>query len=216
MMEKDTILNIQDLSKSFGNESILEKISIECQTGKIYGIMGRNGSGKSVFFKCICGFLKPTSGKILLNGQEIESLKEWFPKRIGTLIESPEFLGNLNGYQNLKLLYTINNKVDKIYLHQILKKVGLPEKSRKPVAKYSMGMKQRLGIAQAIMEEQELLLLDEPFNGLDDEGVREIRELFLKMKTEKIILITSHNKEDLEILCDEIYRLEQGNFMKIK
>lgn len=208
------MIEVNHLWKSFRNTNALEDISLKCEKGKIYGIIGHNGSGKTVLLKCICGFLKYNRGEILINGQKLGKDIDML-HNAGIVIEEPGFLRQWSAYRNLEFLYTICNKKNKQHIYDILKIVGLNPESKKTVGKYSLGMKQRLAIAQAIMENPEILILDEPMNGLDQKGIAEMRELFIKMKEQgKLILLASHNKEDINILCDEIYRMENGNIMK--
>lgn len=215
-MEKEAMISIENLNKQFKNQLVLNNINVKFSNGHIYGIIGRNGSGKTVLLKCICGFLKPTTGVISVNhkivGKDID-----FPENLGFIIETPGFLLNYSGYKNLKYLASIRKKIDSNEIKESMSLVGLDSADKKHVGKYSMGMRQRLGIAQAIMENPDILVLDEPMNALDKNGVEEMRRLFLKMKSEgKLILLTSHNREDIEILCDEVYEMEEGILNKLK
>ena len=180
----------------------------------MYGIVGNNGSGKTVLMKCICGFLIPTTGLIQVFGSSIGQDVD-FPESLGVIIETPGFLTNLTGRKNLEILAGMRQKIGPAEVLQVLEKVGLDPALKKPVANYSLGMRQRLGIAQAIMEDPKLLILDEPFNGLDKHGVGEIRKLLLELKEEgKTILLASHNEEDIRILCDEVYEMDGGVLRK--
>lgn len=209
-----TKLTIQHLEKSFGQQMVLKDINLSMESGKIYGIEGHNGSGKSVLFKCICGLMIPDKGSVSLNGKEKKAGE--MLSDTGFIIEKPACLKQESGYKNLKLLYMINHKPDKEYLFDVLRKVGLEPESRKPVDKYSLGMKQRLGIAQAIMGNPSVLILDEPMNGLDKQGVRDMRNLFFEMKEQgKLILLASHNKYDMEMLCDDRFEIEKGELKRI-
>lgn len=215
-MEKEAMISIENLNKQFKNQLVLNNINVKFSNGHIYGIIGRNGSGKTVLLKCICGFLKPTTGVISVNhkivGKDID-----FPENLGFIIETPGFLLNYSGYKNLKYLASIRKKIDSNEIKDSMLLVGLDFADKKHVGKYSLGMRQRLGIAQAIMEKPDILVLDEPMNALDKNGVEEMRRLFLKMKSEgKLILLTSHNREDIEILCDEVYEMEEGILNKLK
>ena len=215
-MEKEAMISIENLNKQFKNQLVLNNINVKFSNGHIYGIIGRNGSGKTVLLKCICGFLKPTTGVISVNhkivGKDID-----FPENLGFIIETPGFLLNYSGYKNLKYLASIRKKIDSNEIKESMSLVGLDFADKKHVGKYSLGMRQRLGIAQAIMEKPDILVLDEPMNALDKNGVEEMRRLFLKMKSEgKLILLTSHNREDIEILCDEVYEMEEGILNKLK
>lgn len=198
----DMAVIVENVVKRFGNETVLDKVSLRVKKGTICGIIGRNGSGKTVLFKCICGLLQINEGSIVVD-----------KKQIGTIIEEPGFLKQYSGKRNLELLTSMSGRAHKD-IGEVLKLVGLDHAGRKKVGKYSMGMRQRLGIAQAIMENQSILILDEPMNGLDNRGVDEMRELFLDLKREgKTILLASHNREDIEILCDEVYEMDNGKII---
>lgn len=213
-MDRKDMIEVKNCSKCFGHQRVLCEVSLQLKRGGIYGIVGRNGSGKTVLFKCILGFLKPDSGTIIVFGKEIGKDQDLLTE-CGMVIEEPAFLRGKSGMKNLVYLYEINHKSNKEYLEQIMRKVGLEPTSRKHVGKYSMGMKQRLAIAQAIMENQELLILDEPMNGLDRQGVEDMRNLFMQLKAEgKTILMASHNKEDIDLLCDEVYIMDGGVLKK--
>ncbi len=211
-MEK--MIEISHVSKSFQTYRALDDVSLDIEKGKIYGIIGRNGSGKTVLFKCICGFLKTDSGEIKVDGKiigkEIEA-----PQNAGIIIENPGFLPAYSGYQNLKFLADINKRIGKQEIRNVLEKVGLDPTMKKPVGKYSLGMRQRLGIAQAIMENPSLLILDEPMNGLDYQGVKDVRKILLDLKAEgKTILLASHNREDIAFLCDETVHIDHGKLVE--
>lgn len=196
------------VNKSFGKEKVLRDVKLTIPSGKIYGVVGNNGSGKTVLMKCICGFMLPDSGKIYVGGQQVGRDCD-FPDSLGIIIETPGFLPYLTGYQNLKILASLKAKIGKKEIIDALEKVGLKPTLRKPVSKYSLGMRQRLGIAQAIMEDPSVLILDEPFNGLDKTGVEEIRKLLLSLKERgKTILLASHNAQDIEVLCDDVHDME--------
>lgn len=212
MENQEYVIRLDHVYKNFGSTEILKDISLTCKKGKIYGFVGYNGSGKTVMFKCICGFFKCTKGAIYIQGKQMGKDIDML-NQAGIIIEEPGFLRKWDGYHNLEFLYTIRNKKDKDHLYAILEKVGLDPKSKKKVEKYSLGMRQRLAIAQAIMEDPDILILDEPMNGLDKDGVAEMRSLFLEMKTAgKTILLASHNREDIEALCDEVYEMDGGRF----
>lgn len=208
MENQEYVIRLEHVYKNFGSTEILKDLSLRCEKGRIYGFIGYNGSGKTVLFKCICGFYKCTKGEIYINGRQMGKDMDMLDQA-GIIIEEPGFLRKWDGYHNLEFLYTIRNKKDKKYLYEVMEKVGLDPKSKKKVEKYSLGMRQRLAIAQAIMEDPDILILDEPMNGLDKEGVAEMRSLFLEMKAAgKTILLASHNREDIEALCDEVYDME--------
>lgn len=214
MENQEYVIRLDHVYKNFGSTEILKDISLTCEKGKIYGFVGYNGSGKTVMFKCICGFFKCTKGAIYIQGKQMGKDIDML-NQAGIIIEEPGFLRKWDGYHNLEFLYTIRNKKDKDHLYAILEKVGLDPKSKKKVEKYSLGMRQRLAIAQAIMEDPDILILDEPMNGLDKDGVAEMRSLFLEMKTAgKTILLASHNREDIEALCDEVYEMDGGTILR--
>lgn len=213
-IEEKHIVEVNHVSKCFGKAKVLDDISMKLEVGKIYGLVGRNGSGKTMLMKCICGFVPVSEGLISVHGKQIGKDIE-FAQDIGFIIESPGFLPQFSAYKNLAYLYSVNQKVDREKIESYIRLVGLDPKDGKKVGKYSMGMKQRLGIAQAIMESPSLVLVDEPFNGLDKKGVDEMRQLFLNMREEsKTILLVSHNREDIDILCDKVYELDQGRLLK--
>ncbi|MCI8379301.1 MAG: ATP-binding cassette domain-containing protein [Lachnospiraceae bacterium] len=204
------MVKLEGVTKTFKKAVVVQEVTAEFRQGEITGIVGRNGSGKTVLFKMICGLLQPTAGKITVNGKQIGKDVD-FPESIGVIIETPGFLPFQSGYRNLMEIAGINHKIRKEEVREAMRQVGLNPDSRKPVGKYSLGMRQRLGIAQAIMENPDVLVLDEPMNGLDETGVEEIRKLFLGLKESgRTLLIASHNKEDIEVLCDKVYRMDGG------
>lgn len=210
-----TIIEITNLCKSFKETKVLNDITIKIKKGNIIGIIGRNGSGKTVLFKCICGLVSPTKGTVKINNKILGKDMD-IPDNIGAIIETPGFLPNYNGFKNLKFLAMIKNQISNEHIKDTIKLVGLNPDSKKHVGKYSLGMRQRLGIAQAIMENPDILILDEPMNGLDNEGVKDMRKLFLSLKEQgKTILLASHNKEDIEVLCDEVYMMDKGILTQI-
>ena len=210
------MIEIEHVEKSFKDVKVLKDVSLKCEPGKIYGIVGRNGSGKTVLFKCICGFLKCDSGEIRVDGKIVGKDLDML-KNAGIIIEEPGFLRKMSGYRNLEYLYTIRNKKDKGYIKSIMETVGLDPKMKKSVGKYSLGMRQRLAIAQAIMEKPDILILDEPLNGLDKNGAEEFRKLFLTMKNQgKLILIATHSKEDIDMLCDKVYEMDAGFLTELR
>lgn len=207
-------IEVVNVSKRFKNEQVLKNINLTLTDNHIYGFVGRNGSGKSVLFKLICGYMIPDEGKIIVCGKHIGKDVD-FPDSLGALIESPGFIWYQSGYANLLYLAKIRNQISKSQVKDAIRRVGLDPESRKWVGKYSFGMKQRLGIAQAIMEEPNILILDEPMNGLDESGVEDIRKLILDYKKSgRIILLTSHNSEDIRALCDEVYLMKGGTIEK--
>ncbi len=206
----ETCIEVQNVVKRFRDQVVLKNVSISFEKGKIHGIVGRNGSGKTVLFKCICGLMHPEEGVILVNGKRVGRDVD-MPEDIGAIIEAPGFLPNYSGYKNLRFLANIRRKIGKEEILNVLKTVGLDPESRKHVGKYSLGMRQRLGIAQAIMEDPKILILDEPMNGLDNAGVQDIRALLLELKAQgKTILLASHNHEDIAALCDTVHEMDGG------
>ena len=206
-MEEKVGIEVEHVYKSFGKEHVLKNISFKIPSGSIYGVVGNNGSGITVLMKCICGFMKCDRGRIVVNGRQVGKEVD-FPDRLGVIIETPGFIPNLSGYKNLKILAALKGRIGKTEIRETIRRVGLDPDMRKPVAKYSLGMRQRLGIAQAIMENPSVLVLDEPLNGLDRYGVVEIRSLLKELKADgKSILLASHNAQDIEELCDHVQDL---------
>lgn len=207
-------VEIDHVTKKFGEDIVLNDINITMDEGKVYGISGNNGSGKTVLMKCICGFLPITAGRIRVGGKLI-GVETDFPESIGVIIETPGFLTNLSGMRNLEILAALRGRISKREIRAAIEKAGLDPDLKKAVSKYSLGMRQRLGIAQAIMEDPEFLILDEPFNGLDKHGVSDIRTLLLEQKEQgKTILLASHNSEDIRILCDRVFEIDGGRIQK--
>ena len=204
------IIEIKELDLSIKKTEILKKVSVSFEQGKIHGLIGRNGSGKTMLMKCICGFIRPTSGTICVNGREVGKDCD-FPENIGIIIETPGFIPYYSGFKNLKLIADLNKKADTEQIKRAMSQVGLDPTLKRHVVKYSLGMRQRLGLAQAIMENPDILILDEPMNGLDKEGVEDMRKYLLDFKTQgKTILIASHSSEDIEVLCDTVHEMDKG------
>ena len=204
------IIDVKNVDLTLGKTQILKDISVSFEKGKIHGLIGRNGSGKTMLMKCICGFIKPTSGEITVDGKRVGKDVD-FPKNMGIIIETPGFIPYYSGYKNLKLLAGLNNRIGKKEIMQSMEQVGLDPKLKRHVRKYSLGMRQRLGLAQAIMENPDLLILDEPFNGLDKDGVKDMREYLLSYKEQgKTILICSHSAEDISVLCETVHEMDKG------
>lgn len=206
----ETIVEVKNATKKIKDAVLLSHVDLHVRRGEICGIIGRNGSGKTVLLKAICGFMPLTEGEILQNkkciGKDVEFIQD-----AGFIIENPSFLPLKSGYKNLKYLANIRRIADDARIWECLELVGLKDSAHKPVGKYSMGMRQRLGIAQAIMEDPSMIILDEPMNGLDNQGVEEMRRLFLQLKKEgKTFLIVSHNRDDIETLCDSVYQMDRG------
>ena len=204
------IIDVKNVNLTLGKTQILKDINVSFEQGKIHGLIGRNGSGKTMLMKCICGFIKPTSGEITVDEKRVGKDVD-FPKNMGIIIETPGFIPYYSGYKNLKLLAGLNNRIGKKEIMQSMEQVGLDPKLKRHVRKYSLGMRQRLGLAQAIMENPDLLILDEPFNGLDKDGVKDMREYLLSYKEQgKTILICSHSAEDIKVLCETVHEMDKG------
>ena len=206
-------IEIKNLTKRYGEAEVLSNINMKLESGKIYGLVGRNGSGKTMLMKHILGFVKATQGTILINGKAVGENDD-MQENIGAIIENPGFLPEYSGFTNLKLLAMIQGKIKDEQIKDAIRLVGLDPESKKAVGKYSLGMRQRLGLAQALMENPDILLLDEPLSGLDNDGVQEMWKLFLKQKEDgKLIVWESRSKEDIGTLCDEIFRFDKGKMV---
>lgn len=204
------IIKIENVTLKIKENLILNNINVEFEKGKIHGLIGRNGSGKTMLMKCICGFVKPTSGEIFVRGKKVGKDFD-FPPDVGIIIETPGFIPYYSGLKNLKLLAGLNKKIGVDEVKNAMQKVGLDPELKRHVRKYSLGMRQRLGLAQAIMENPDILILDEPFNGLDKDGVCDMREYLLDFKAQgKTILIASHSAEDISVLCDTVCEMDKG------
>lgn len=205
-----------NVTKSFRKERVLKGITHSFEQGKIHGIMGFNGSGKTVMFKCICGFLRPDSGEVIVQGRWIGKDGD-FPRSVGMIIENPGFLPHVSGFSNLKRLAAIRNQVTDEQIRESIARVGLDPFSKKKVGQYSLGMRERLGIAQAIMEDPGLLVLDEPFNGLDKRGAQDVCGLLDELRGRgRTILIAAHNMMEIEYLCDTICEMDAGVLTQVK
>lgn len=205
-----SVIEVKNVTKKWGNNTVLNSVSLTAEHSEIIGIIGHNGSGKTVLMKCICGFITPDSGEITVSGKRIGKDID-IPKNIGLIIETPGFLPNFSGFSNLWQLAKIRSKICKDDVREVMEKVGLNPHDKKHVGKYSLGMRQRLGIAQAIMENPDILILDEPMNGLDKNGVNDMRELLLRLKSDgKTMIIASHNSVDIDVLCDKVFEIEKG------
>lgn len=210
------MIKLTNVTKSYGREKVLDNVCAFFRPGEIHGIIGRNGSGKTVLLKCIAGLTTPDRGTIRVGkriiGRDIET-----PPRLGAIIEVPGFLPNYSGFRNLKFLADIRGRIEDDEIYDAMELVGLDPDSRKHVSKYSLGMRQRLGIAQALMERPRLLILDEPMNGLDNEGVEDMRRLFLNLRDHGVtMIIASHNPLDIQELCDHVYEMDAGKLTSIR
>ena len=210
--EKDMVM-VENVTKRFKETTALDQISVSFERGKVHGLIGRNGSGKTVLLKCICGFLEPTEGIILVDGARVRSS---CPQDIGIILEEPGFVGSVSGFKNLKMLASIRKKISDERIREVMEQVGLDPGMKKAVKHYSLGMRHRLGIAQAIMEFPRLLLLDEPMNGLDRQGVLQMRDLFKELREEgTTIVVASHYAEDIDALCDTVHEMDQGHIRRV-
>lgn len=215
-MEDNCEIFVENVTKTFGDQEVLKTVCVKFEMGKIYGIVGRNGSGKTVLLKCICGLLYPSTGTVTVGGKVVGKDVD-YPENVGFIIETPGFLPRYSGLKNLKYLASVRGKVKEDEIRKYMELVGLNPNDKKHVGNYSLGMKQRLGIAQALMENPDILILDEPMNALDNNGVEDMRKVLLKMKEQgKLIVIASHVRDDIDILCDEVYGIDAGIMKKIR
>lgn len=206
----DIAIGVHQITKRFDREVVLQGVSHDFEEGKIHGIVGNNGSGKTVLMKCICGFIVPTRGEITVRGKVVGKDMD-FPADMGIIIETPGFLPGISGLKNLEMLASMKGKINRKVIKDVIRYVGLDPDMKKPVNKYSLGMRQRLGIAQAIMENPSILILDEPFNGLDKNGVAHIRSVIKDLKKQgKTIILASHNQVDIDELCDTVCEMDGG------
>lgn len=210
------IIQVKNLDLTINKTQILKNVCVSFEKGKIHGLIGRNGSGKTMLMKCICGFIRPTSGEISVDDKQVGKDCD-FPENIGIIIETPGFIPYYSGYKNLKLIADLNKKITPEQIKQAMAQVGLDPELKRHVVKYSLGMRQRLGLAQAIMENPDILILDEPMNGLDKEGVEDMRKYLLDFRKQgKTIIIASHSTEDIEVLCDTVSEMDKGVLTKIR
>lgn len=203
-------LEIKNVTKMIGKEMVLNHINLSMEKGKIYGLKGKNGSGKTMLMRAICGLIRVTSGEIVIS-DELLGKNQDFPSSVGALIENPGFINNYSGYQNLKVLADIQGRIGKERINEVLEQVGLNPADKKKFRKYSLGMKQKLGIAAAIMENPEIIILDEPTNALDEFSIKKLRDILNEHKNRgALILLSSHDIEEIQLLSDEIYIIENG------
>ena len=207
-------IQLTNISKTFGKQTVLQPLTMGFEEGMIHGIIGRNGSGKTVLMKMILGILQPTTGTVIVGDKRIGKDVD-FPESAGAIIETIEFIPYMSAYQNLADIAAMRGNLSKTQIKEVLEMVGLGNVGRKHVSKFSMGMRQRLAIAQAVMESPKFLILDEPMNGMDEKGVEEMRRLILARKAAgTTIILSSHNIEDIRILCDQVYRIDAGVVMR--
>ena len=210
-----TAIKVQDITKKYGSRTVLNHVTFEAHTGEVFGLLGPNGAGKTTLIKIITGLLYIEEGSIEICGHDLEHQFENAMAEIGAIVENPEMYKYLTGWQNLLQFARIRGKIDEARLHQVVELVGLTNRINEKVGKYSLGMRQRLAIAQALMEKPDLYILDEPFNGLDIKGVGEVRTILNDLKNKgKTIILSSHNPQDLEFLCDKIIRLDAGRIIE--
>ena len=203
-------LLIKNVNKKIKGKVILSNINMELQSGKIYGFVGENGSGKTMLFRAISGLMKPSSGEIIADGKRLHKDMKVLPA-LGLMLENAGLYPEFTGFDNLRLLAKLNGKIGKIEIEEAIKRVGLNPEDKRTFQKYSLGMKQRIVLAQAIMEKPDILLLDEPTNALDENGVKDIRRIILEEKERgALVCIASHNKEDIELLADKVFIVNQG------
>lgn len=206
-------LEIKDVTKVIDKETVLNHINLSLEKGKIYGLKGKNGSGKTMLMRAICGLIRLSEGEIVISGEQLGKNQD-FPPSVGALIENPGFINNYSGYQNLKVLADIQGTIGKERINEVLEQVGLDSSDKKKFKKYSLGMKQKLGIAAAIMENPELIILDEPTNALDESSIKKLRDILREHKKRgALILLSSHDIEEIQFLSDEIYIVENGKIM---
>lgn len=205
---------IENLSKTINNNKILDNVNLTFESGHVYGLVGRNGSGKTMLLRAICGLIFPDSGKVIIDGKQLHKDIS-FPESCGIIIENTDLLPNFSAFDNLKMLSEIKNTANDNMIKSAIKSVGLDPDSKKKVKTFSLGMKQRLSIAQALFEDPDILLLDEPTNALDEDGVNDVRRILLEQKKKnKLIIIASHNKEDISLLSDTVISVSNGRFQR--
>ena len=205
-----TVVRLEDYCKSFKSAEVLKNINLTLESGKVIGLKGKNGSGKTMLMRAISGLILPTSGKVYINDKEL-GRQISFPPSIGILIENPSFISNYTGFKNLKILASIQNRISDDEIRDAIRKVGLDPDDKRTFKKYSLGMKQRLGIAAAIMERPDIVILDEPINALDEAGAGLIKGLLDELKANgSLIIIACRDTEELNYLSDEIYEIYDG------
>lgn len=210
---KDNKIIIRNLTKKIKGVTVLDDISLELNGGKVYGVSGKNGCGKTMLMRSICGLIKPTKGEVEINGKVL--FKDIsFPESVGALIENPAFLGEYTGFKNLRILADIKGGTSDEQIRESISKLGLDPDDKRKYRKYSLGMKQKLGVACAIMESPDVIILDEPINAIDEKGVKLVEDVLDELKQQgKIILVACHDKEELELLADEIFYMEEGRIV---
>ncbi len=206
-------IRLKGVTKKIKQDILLDNISLEFQGGKVYGLQGKNGSGKTMLMRAICGLITLSGGEIDIDG-EILHKKISFPRSVGALLENPSFLNGYTGLENLKLLADIQGKIEEKELRDCLTKVGLDADDKRVYRKYSLGMKQKLGIAAAIMGSPDIVILDEPINAIDETGVEKVRGILRELKEKgSVIIVACHDREELELLSDEIIKISKGRII---
>ena len=207
------VIKLTNVSKVIKKAKVLDNVNLELTSGKVYGLKGKNGSGKTMLMRVICGLISATEGTVEIDGK-ILGKDMTFPDSVGVLIENPAFIGNYTGFKNLKVLASIQNRVDDEHIREVIHQVGLDPDDKRPYRKYSLGMQQRLGIACAIMEHPDLILLDEPINALDPSGVARV-ETIVRDERERgaIVVVACHDAEELDLLADEIFVMAEGRLI---
>ena len=205
------VIKLTNVSKVIKKAKVLDSVNLEFTSGKVYGLKGKNGSGKTMLMRVICGLISATEGTVEIDGK-ILGKDMTFPDSVGVLIENPAFIGNYTGFKNLKVLASIQNRVDDEHIREVIRQVGLDPDDKRTYRKYSLGMKQKLGIAAAYMENPDLIILDEPINALDEAGAKQVLEE--QKKRGALIIIACHDKEELEMLSDEIIEISEGRIIE--
>ena len=209
------MIHLENLSKQYKKQTVLDRLTATFDSGTIYGLVGPNGCGKTTLMRCICGFTRPSGGTVTVGDKVIGKDCDFAPST-GIIIETPGFLPHYSARRNLAILAGISGQATRERIDEVIRLVGLDPENKKPVGKYSLGMRQRLGIAQAIMEDPQILILDEPFNGLDKDGVRDIHALLQEQKAQgKTIILASHSAADISQACDVVYEMEHGALRQI-
>ena len=204
------VIKLTNVSKVIKKAKVLDNVNLELTSGKVYGLKGKNGSGKTMLMRVICGLISATEGTVEILGKDMT-----FPDSVGVLIENPAFIGNYTGFKNLKVLASIQNRVDDEHIREVIRQVGLDPDDKRTYRKYSLGMKQKLGIAAAYMENPDLIILDEPINALDEAGAKQVHEILEEQKKRgALIIIACHDKEELEMLSDEIIEISEGRIIE--
>lgn len=209
-------IEIKNYTKILSKATVLNDISIKMDKGKVYGFQGYNGSGKTMLMRAICGLISPTKGEVIIDGKPLGKNNS-FPESIGILIENPGFLPYYSGFENLKIIAQIKRRISDETIRKTMSKLGLDPYDKKKFGKYSLGMKQKLGIAAAIMEEPEIVILDEPFNALDEKSATIVGNEILNLREKgKLVILACHDSKELEYLCDEIFVIEEGKIKEHK